>query len=253
MSSERFGSNQDNHGEGGTIGKEWQNMDAKMQPDAESDNGERYKDTGEVKVRLLNQETDDLSRAANLLFQVDPYICPDFFGDEERAERMSGILFGEEGGLFDPQHILVAEQDGKIVGVLVFADNQVKPWNSTDLKTKLKEVDVELPEYFDRANERYMEPVVEGARNLPDGVVEIEFCATDREIRGKGIGTKMFSEFLGQKRYQEQHLTVLADNPAAIHLYEKMGFRIVSTQTGYPDEHVITHNMIRRNDEVENA
>ena len=58
--------------------------------------------------------------------------------------------------------------------------------------------------------------------------------------------SKMFEKFLALP-YQEQHLTVLADNPPAIHLYEKNGFEIVSSQTGYPDESVKTHNMVRKN------
>ena len=56
----------------------------------------------------------------------------------------------------------------------------------------------------------------------------------------------MFEKFLALP-YQEQHLTVLADNPPAINLYKKNGFEIVSTQTGYPDDSVETHNMIRKN------
>ena len=111
MNPERLDSTKGNHNEEESIGKEWQEMDAKTSSNAEPNDGERRESSGEVKVRLLNPETDDLSRAASLLFQVDPYICPDFFGDAERAKKIGGVLFGEEDGLFVPRHILVAELD----------------------------------------------------------------------------------------------------------------------------------------------
>ncbi len=229
-------------------GKEWKEMSDEVL--SQADNGEHRETTGEAEVRLLNPETDDLGRAASLLFQVDPFICPDFFGDKERAAKMGEALFSEEGGLFDPGHTLIAEQDGEMLGILVYADNQIKPWDTVGVKAKIEALGIEMPEHFDRANEQYMKPVVDDARGLPDGVAEVELCATDEAARGKGIGTKMFEEFLSQKQYHEQHLTVLADNPAAIHLYEKMGFKIVSTQTGYPDDSVVTHNMIRKPEEA---
>ncbi|MBQ6149705.1 GNAT family N-acetyltransferase [Candidatus Saccharibacteria bacterium] len=208
--------------------------------------GENHEVASEVKVRLLDPEKDDLNRAANLIYQVDPYICPDFFGDAERAEKMGPLIFGEEGGLFDPNHTIVAEEDGKLLGILVYADNTIKPWDTEGMKEKVENLGIEMPEQFDRANKNYMEAVTEDARSLPDGVAEVEWCATDLSARGKGVASKMFEKFLSLP-YQEQHLTVLADNPPAIHLYEKNGFGIVSSQTGYPDESVKTHNMVRKN------
>ncbi len=221
------------------MAKQWQDMAASVI------DGENHEITSEVKVRLLDPEKDDLSRAANLVYQVDPYICPDFFGDAKRAEEIGPILFGEEGGLFDPNHTIIAEEDGKLLGILIYADNTIKPWDTNGIKAKVEALGIETPEHFDRANKSYMEVVVEDARTLPDGVAEVEWCATDSSARGKGIASKMFEKFLSLP-YKEQHLTVLSDNPSAIHLYEKNGFKIVSTQTGYPDESVGTHNMVRK-------
>lgn len=197
-------------------------------------------------VRLLNPEKDDLARASQLVYQVDPYICPDFFGDAKQAGKMGERLFKSEGSsLFDPKHTLVAEEDGKLLGILIYADNTIAPWNTEEVKKIIELLGLKKPNYFDRVNERYMEPVVEAAINLPDGVVEAELCATDAPARGKGIATKMFEKFLSLP-YKEQRLTVLANNPSAIHVYEKMGFKIISTQTGYPDTSVETHDMIRK-------
>ena len=217
---------------------EWQNMVTSMT------SGENHETTKEIKVRLLDPEKDNLNQAANLVYQVDPYICPDFFGDPKRAEKMGPTLF-EEGSLFDPNHTIVAEEDGQLLGILIYADNTIKSWDTEGVKKKVEALGIEMPEHFDRANKNYMEAVVEDAKNLPDGVAEVELCATDLSARGKGIASKMFEKFLSLP-YKEQHLTVLADNPPAIHLYEKNGFKIVSSQTGYPDESVKTHNMVRK-------
>lgn len=210
-------------------------------------NGEERETAKEIVIRTLNPEKDDLKQAASLIYQVDPYICPDFFGDAERAKKMAPIIFGEEGGLFDPNRTIVAEEDNQLLGILIYVDNTIKSWDTDGIKKKVEALDIEIPEHFDRANKDYMEVVVEEAKNLPDGTAEVEFCATDESARGKGIASKMFEKFLSLP-YQEQHLTVLADNPPAINLYKKKGFEIVSTQTGYPDDSVETHNMVRKNE-----
>lgn len=201
-----------------------------------------------INVRLLNKK-DNLETAADLIYQVDPYICPDFFGDRERARQFGKILFRDDGGLFDFNHIFVAEDTetpGKLVGILVFADNKITDWNCGEMKKAVESLDIKIPEYFDRANQDYMECVVDEAKEFPDGVAEIELCATDSKERGKGIAQSMLKTALALPEYHEWRLTVLADNPAAIHVYEKLGFKIISTQTGYPDNSVETHNMVRR-------
>lgn len=68
---------------------------------------------------------DDFARAGELVFQVDPYICPDFFGDKERARKIGMILFDDDGGLFDRKHTIIAEMSGELAGILIFADNKI--------------------------------------------------------------------------------------------------------------------------------
>ena len=203
-----------------------------------------------AEVRELNS-FDNLREAAGLVYEVDPYICPDFFGDKERAEAIGSVLFKDDGGLFDYKHTLVAEEDGELQGVLIFADNTITPWDCAARKAEIEATGIDMPEQFDRANEQYMKPVVDDAANLPDGVAEIEWVATDPNHRGKGIATKLLDRIKSDPRYHELHLTVLADNPPAVGAYEKAGFEIVSTQTGYPDDSVKTHNMVWRRPETQ--
>ena len=199
----------------------------------------------DITVRELSPE-DDFGRAAELVFQVDPYICPDFFGDAERAKVIGDVLFSDDGGLFDSRHTIVAEVDGILKGILIYADNKITPWDCDKVKKKIEGLGIEMPENFDRANKYYMEAVANDAMALPDGVAEVEFCSVEAKHRDGGIGQKLFDEFLKKQEYQEQHLTVLADNPRAIHVYQKKGFEIVRETTGYPDDSVKTFNMIRK-------
>lgn len=199
-------------------------------------------------VRNLSPE-DDLEKAAELIYQVDPYICPDFFGDKERAAKFGEVLFNSENGLFSFSHTFVAEDinnPGKLLGILIYAGNDIANWDCTEMKAKVESLGIDIPEHFERANKQYMEAVVNDAKNLPDGVAEVEWCATDEESRGKGVASTLFDEFLKLPQYHEQHLTVLADNPPAINLYKSKGFEIVSAQTGYPDDSVNTYNMVRK-------
>ena len=199
-----------------------------------------------INIRYL-QETDNLENIASLIYQVDPFICPDFFGDEERAKSFGKILFDNDNGLFSFNHTLVAEDSeapGKLLGALVYADNEISDWNCEEMKKKVESLGIEIPEFFDRANENYMKIAVDEAKKLDYGTAEIEFLVTDREVRGQGIAQTLMNFFLDLPKYNEHHLTVLADNPAAIHVYEKKGFKQVSSQTGYPDESVATLSMI---------
>ena len=199
-----------------------------------------------INVRFLT-ESDNLENAAGLVFQVDPYICPDFFGDEERAKKIGKVIFNHENKLFDYNHILVAEDpevEGELLGILVFADNTIADWNCDEIREKVEALGIGLPENFDRANQNYMKLIVDEAKKLDYGTVEIEFLATDKNFRGRGIAQALLNYFLSLSQYNEHHLTVLADNPAAIHVYEKKGFKQVSSQTGYPDASVATISMI---------
>ncbi|MBQ6396416.1 GNAT family N-acetyltransferase [Candidatus Saccharibacteria bacterium] len=200
----------------------------------------------EINVRPLS-ESDDLGRVAELIYQVDPYICPDFFGDKERARKIGPVLIKNNKTLFGLKNMLVAEVGDELLGIIVFVDNKIEDWDCESVKSDILSTGIELPENFDRANKNYMELVTNEAKNLPDGIVEIELLATDVSARGKGIGGKLMDAVTSLPNYSEQHLTVLADNPGAIHLYEKKGFKVVSSQFGYPDESVKTFNMIRKN------
>lgn len=203
--------------------------------------GEQKEKIKDYEIRHLS-EKDDLGRAGELLFQVDPYIFPDFLGDEERAKKLGPALFSpENGGLFSFDRTLVAEQDGKLVGILCYRTSEVKPWDSEAVTERFKETGVELPENFERANESYMKKITDA--ELPEGSAEIEFLATAPEARGQGIGTGLIKQLKESGQFDTLHLDVLGDNEGAIRVYERAGFSTTYDFPSYPDGAITVHHM----------
>ncbi|MBQ3464501.1 GNAT family N-acetyltransferase [Candidatus Saccharibacteria bacterium] len=194
-------------------------------------------------VRNLSPE-DDLSRAGELLYMVDPFIFPDFLGDEERAKEFGPKLFNDkENGLFSYGRTLVAEDsDGKLEGILCYRTSEVEPWDSEVVTEKFKEAGAELPENFERANENYMKKITDA--ELPPKSAELEFVATAPEARGQGVATKMFEQLRDSGEFEQLHLDVLANNEGAINLYKKWGFEITDEFPCYPDGSVQVYHMI---------
>ena len=207
-------------------------------PDEQIEKKEQLKN---YEIRHLS-ESDDLSRAAELLYMVDPYIFPDFLGDEERAKKLGPALFDpENGGLFSLDRTLVAVQEGKIVGILCYRTSEVRPWDSEAVTERFEATGVELPENFKRANENYMKKITDA--ELPEGAVEIEFLATAPEARGQGIGSGLIDDLKKSGRFNTLHLDVLGDNDKAISVYERAGFKNTYDFPSYPDGAITVHHM----------
>ena len=206
-----------------------------------TERGKEWEILQEVEYRHLTPD-DDLSRAAELLYKVDPYIFPDFFGDEERAKMFGPALFnGEKNALFSFDRTLVAEQNGKLMRILCYRTSEVTSWDSEAVTERFRETGAKLPENFARANENYMKKITDG--KLPEGSTEIEFIATAPEVRGKGVGSHLINQLKESGDFDTLHLDVLGDNTNAIHVYEKHGFKTTYDFPSYPDGAITVHHM----------
>ena len=202
-------------------------------------------------IRNLRAD-DDLARAGELLFLVDPYIFPDFLGDARHARIFGPKLFDNtKNGLFSFGNTLVAEENGELLAILCFRETKVAPWNTPKITERFVETGEPLPENFARANEKYMQKITDA--ELPKNAVEIEFLATAPEARGRGIASELFAHLKNPEKYAELHLDVLANNENAIRLYEKQGFKKVSTFPCYPDGSVDVYHMVLNLGEKSNA
>ena len=198
----------------------------------------------ETQIRNL-KPTDDLARVGELLFLVDPYIFPDFFGDVRRAKIFAPQLFNNlETGLFSFNRTLVAVRDNQILAVLCFRETEVAPWDAESVTARFQSTGEPLPDNFTRANTNYMQKITDA--ELPPASAEIDFLVTAPEARGQGLASQLFTYLKPCGKYRELHLDVLANNQNALRLYEKQGFVKTSTFPCYPDGSVDVYHMVNK-------
>ena len=171
-----------------------------------------------LNFRRANPE-DDLERLSELIYNTDPYIYPYWFGSVENCKKELAPLLLEDKFFFNINNIYVAENDeGNILGLTVVLDKE------TDLDydyTKLKEKN----ENYDFTIDNYISQLIKEVKE--EDFAYISNVCVDPNYRDLHIGTYMVDkliEIYKNKMYEEIALDVLAGNPRAIHLYEKMGF-----------------------------
>lgn len=183
-----------------------------------------------LEIRKLTQ-TDDLSRAAEILFQADPYIMPDLLGDQKTAGLVGGCLFSEDNNqLFCFDRTLVAVLNGQIQGILCYRTDVCR-WDEQHLRNAFLENGLALPEMFDRVNREYFDKIAR--EQLPENSAECMFLAVAQERRGSGIGSCLLEQWsLGGK--DAYYLDVLESNELAITLYKRYGFEVIHKHYAYP-------------------
>lgn len=187
-----------------------------------------------IEIEKLSAD-DKLEQVAEALYLTDQYICPDLFGDEERAKQLVGALFSEDPNvMFSYDKTLVAkDEDDNIAGVLVYRDANCQPWDTQATKKRFLETGVEMPENFDRVNNVYLPKIT---AEMAPGTAEIEFVGVHNNYRSQGIGKKLIQSLAAKPEYTEIHLDVLDSHPWARKSYDDLGFEAVGEKFGnYPD------------------
>ena len=171
--------------------------------------------------------TDDFGAVALCLYQTDPYIYPHLCnGDKESALSLLTQCISLKSNVFYYENLIVAEAEGKIVGVIC-AISYKKTYSFLDGLTVPEKY---LP--FVRAvNKGYFLPLFEETRHL-DGENIVNVCTLDT-YRKKGVGSALLGYYLQRVKDAPVYLDVIADNASAIRLYEKYGFRLVEERNGY--------------------
>lgn len=194
---------------------------------------EKHEQTKNIKFENLS-ENDNLGQAAELLYSVDPYIFPDFFGTFEQAKKVGPILFSKDpNALFSFEKTVVAKDGDKIAAIICFRDHNCTPWDTELTTKKFIDAGVEIPENFERANNNYMKKITD--EELPEDGVEFVFGATDPEYRRRGLIMELQNKIIRDGNYKKLYVDVLENNEKSINLNLKQGFKIVSKFDSYPD------------------
>lgn len=175
-----------------------------------------------MQVRNLTLN-DDLDSVAELIYQTDPYIYPYWFDKCKNWKTHLIELIKSEGSAFYYKNILIAEQDNKPYGILVFLNENFKQtYDYCHLQN--------LNENFNYAIKQYVKPITD---YLQSNTVYIPAVCVSKEKRRHHIGTKLLTTLKELHKNKLYKLHVLADNAAAIGLYEKLGFKKVVLTKGF--------------------
>lgn len=166
------------------------------------------------------KKDDNLRKISELLYKTDPYIYPYWFGNLDNCLNELTPLLLEDKFFFNINNLYIAidNSNSNIVGVVCITDKSV-------------DLDYDYSKLIN-VNERYKFTVENYVLELVKEVKESSFAyisnvCVDENYRGMHIGNYMLSNIIKiykDKFFKEIVLDVLADNPNAITLYERLGF-----------------------------
>ena len=163
---------------------------------------------------------DNLEEIAELIYCTDDFIYPYWFGSLDNCKRELSCLLKEDKFFFSVNNLYLAIDDtlNRIAGIICIVDKSVD--FSYDYE--------KLRAY----NENYRFTIDNYVMGLIKEVEEADFAyisnvCVHKDYRGKHIGNRLVEyavEVYSEKMFKEIVLDVLADNPGAIRLYQKLGF-----------------------------
>lgn len=171
----------------------------------------------EIKIMKADTLGDDIRPQISEVFVGGFYQWLKYFSkDEEKLARAFAHMFKLE--LF-----YIAIVDGKVAGITAYTDGE-EPCVNICAKEMRKHLGfimgsfaaVVLKSQFE--GHKYPFPVDKGTGS-------IEFVATSRAHRGKGIATAIIQHIIEATSDNEYILEVADTNTNAVKLYEKLGFR----------------------------
>lgn len=179
---------------------------------------------------------EQLKDIAGLIYDTDPYIYPTMFESRENAQVVIPKMIKAGDSMFRPESLFLAMEKDEVIGLILWIKGALK-WDRT-----IYDRSGGNSPYIDRVCQEYFASYSE----TPDNIISIINVCVKEKTRGKGIGSRMMDSFL-ESTQGPYELFVLANNPAAVKLYEKKGFRIVETRQGFSLEsnELPCHRMIR--------
>lgn len=181
--------------------------------------------------------SDSLEEIAKLIYDTDPFIYPVLYsGFTEDFCKLIKTCLNDRENFYYLDNLYVAEANGKIISLIAAVKNQ-KTYRFLPEKSE------KAPDQ--RAVEGYYAPLITECAEL-SGHTVVNVC-TDSDYRGKGIAKALLSYYLDRVTGETVYLDVLADNTAAISLYQALGFSILNAYDGFGIEKTVKCYHMRRN------
>jgi len=191
-------------------------------------NHNKEKKTGMPLIRTAQKE-DNIYEIARCIYLTDPYIYPAAFGnDQGKAINAITSIIGTQNSLFDLKNIVVASLDNRICGIVVY-NKEGAVWEKDWLYENIREY-IPDKKYFFKASEKYFE---EAAFKPQLQELKIISCCVLPGFRNMGIGKRLVEWISDTYPDYTETLDVLANNLAAVRLYQECGYEIVEQYKGF--------------------
>ena len=175
-------------------------------------------------------DEETLKRIAHLIHQTDPYIYPFWRSSADDFVNLIVPHMKEDGFIFNHRNIYVARQTGNEcpLGILVALNH------NTNLDFDYSTFDDESSKFV---IEHYLQKVIRARQTLPEKTALIINLCVSPEVRGCGIGSRLFYDYIWRMRPNGTNafqLDCLQENELAALMYQKMGFTITkNTEHGF--------------------
>ena len=195
----------------------------------------------DIKLRKI-EINDDIKTLTELVYDTDPYIYKDLFGDKSNALNLFKILLNDKKSLFYRDHFYGAFIGDNIVGIMsVIASNY--EWDADSMRLAYMELGIKMPDSAKAANEYLSQSFSRiGAKS-----VACNICV-NADYRHMGIGDFLVKKIISIAGRNPIELCVIAENIPAVKLYENNGFKIIEEKLeygGYGQEDVLCYAMVR--------
>ena len=185
----------------------------------------------DIVIRKATKD-DNFEEIAELIYETDPYIYPHWFHDDiEECKEVIVPLLDKEGFFFNykSMHLVIDKKTDKIIGLIQLIDKDTNfDYDYTELMNKDRSYKFTIENYiFELINEL-----------RESGLPYFSNIVVHHDYRGLKLGSIMMDYILKavKDKYYKFILDVLAENPAVVRLYEKMGFVITEKNMGFKDE-----------------
>lgn len=176
---------------------------------------------------------------AKLIYETDPYIYPALFGEGAEGVKNAAAILPEvfESGkdaMFSKQNLFVLLQGKNVAGLILWNRGPLN-WDPEQFLRIAAENGVSLiKEDVYKVSLEYVDNCYSEGELRDCTVLSLINICVKRRKRGAGLGSIMLGAFINEHISEDMELVVLADNKAAVRLYEKFGFVTVSTRAGFP-------------------
>lgn len=175
--------------------------------------------------RMSPRDMDDACEVIGIAFEDNPNTLAVARGDRPRARRMmeAAVRAAKLGRKYS--HVLLAEEEGRIVGVLNAAE-----WPNCQLSIgeKLRAAPVMI-RVMGWGLPKSLKMMSEWARQDPqEGHWHLGPIGVRPELQGRGIGKALIGSFLNTVDEQGLPAYLETDVDRNVVLYEKFGFKVVA-------------------------